>query len=108
MIIQEYRHTKTHADCNHITYKLKMTYLYFQLANSAPKLTQRNNISQPALTEYDSRRRDSIPEEAEEDRLATAGKPAKPKTEIRPPPPSYDEAVSEHRKSWHSDDSTPT
>ncbi|KAJ2940630.1 hypothetical protein O0L34_g14735 [Tuta absoluta] len=85
----------------------------YKLANSAPKLTQRNNISQPALLEYDaySRRRDSIPEEAEEDRLAAA-KPIKAKTKssdgIPPNPPSYVEATTEHRKSWHSDDSTPT
>lgn len=77
--------------------------------SSAPKLTQRNNISQPALTEYDTRRRDSIPEEAEEDRLAAAKtvKPSKTKSDHLRPPPSYDEVISEHRKSWHSDDSTP-
>ncbi|XP_049873244.1 uncharacterized protein LOC126371880 [Pectinophora gossypiella] len=79
----------------------------YKLANSAPKLTQRNNISQPVLSEFDTRRRDSIPEEAEEDRLAAA-KPAKTKSDHLRPPPSYDEAISEHRKSWHSDDSTPT
>ncbi|XP_063357738.1 uncharacterized protein LOC134647335 [Cydia amplana] len=82
----------------------------YKLANSAPKLTQRNNISQPVLSEYDTRRRDSIPEEAEEDKLVskpTAGQ-AKTRTGHIPPPPSYDEVIYEHRKSWHSDDSTPT
>ncbi|XP_034835100.1 major facilitator superfamily domain-containing protein 6-A-like [Maniola hyperantus] len=79
----------------------------YKLANSAPKLTQRNNISQPALSEYD-RRRDSIPEEAEEDRLAPTQKPGKTKSDHLPPPPTYDEATREKRKSWHSDDSTPT
>ncbi|XP_030030821.2 uncharacterized protein LOC115447752 [Manduca sexta] len=72
----------------------------YKQAHSAPKLVvvglaPRNNISQPALAEYDPRRRDSIPEEAEEDRLA-------------PPPPTYHEATGDHRKSWHSDDSAPT
>lgn len=81
--------------------------LHFQLANSAPKLNQRNNISQPALAEYDSRRRDSIPEEADEDKLVPA-KPLKTKSDNLPPPPTYDEATRETRKSWHSDDSTPT
>ncbi|CAG4986214.1 unnamed protein product [Parnassius apollo] len=85
------------------------THNPYKLANSAPKLTQRNNISQPALAEFDARRRDSIPEEAEEDRLAAAAKlPAKTKSDNLPPPPTYDEATKEHRKSWHSDDSTPT
>ncbi|CAH0724604.1 unnamed protein product, partial [Brenthis ino] len=79
----------------------------YKLANSAPKLTQRNNISQPALSEFD-RRRDSIPEEAEEDRLAPTPKPSKTKSDHLPPPPTYDEATREKRKSWHSDDSTPT
>ncbi|XP_022114941.1 uncharacterized protein LOC110993123 [Pieris rapae] len=76
----------------------------YKLANSAPKLTQRINISQPALVEFDSRRRDSIPEEADEDKLV----PAKCKTKRIPPPPTYDEATREKRKSWNSDDSTPT
>lgn len=72
-------------------------------------LGQRNNISQPVLSEYDPRRRDSIPEEAEEDRLAATTKPpTKTKSDNLPPPPSYDEATGEPRKSWHSDDSTPT
>ncbi|XP_047984965.1 uncharacterized protein LOC125225342 [Leguminivora glycinivorella] len=83
----------------------------YKLANSAPKLTQRNNISQPVLSEYDTRRRDSIPEEAEEDKLvskpAAGHKPAKTRSGHIPPPPSYDEVIHE-RKSWHSDDSTPT
>lgn len=85
-----------------------------QQAHSAPKLAliglvQRNNISQPVLSEYDTRRRDSIPEEVEEDRLAAPAKPpTKTKSDHLPPPPSYDEAINEHRKSWHSDDSTPT
>ncbi|XP_041975551.1 uncharacterized protein LOC121730529 [Aricia agestis] len=83
----------------------KPVHLY-KFANSAPKLTQRNNISQPALVEFE-RRRDSIPEEAEEDRLVIA-KPAKTKSDHLPPPPTYDEATREKRKSWHSDDSTPT
>ncbi|CAH0694998.1 unnamed protein product [Spodoptera exigua] len=87
---------------------------HYKQAQSAPKLVlvglgQRNNISQPALSEYDPRRRDSIPEEAEEDRLALPAKPpTKTKSDNLPPPPSYDEATGEHRKSWHSDDSTPT
>ncbi|KAJ8735332.1 hypothetical protein PYW07_006952 [Mythimna separata] len=87
---------------------------HYKQAQSAPKLVllglgQRNNISQPALSEYDPRRRDSIPEEAEEDRLAVPAKPpTKTKSDNLPPPPSYDEATGEHRKSWHSDDSTPT
>lgn len=83
--------------------------LSLQFTHSAPKLSQRNNISQPVLTEYDTRRRDSIPEEAEEDRLVAAKntKPAKTKSDHLRPPPSYDEVISEHRKSWHSDDSTP-
>lgn len=72
-------------------------------------LTQRQNISQPVLAEFDPRRRDSIPEEAEEDRLAAPAKvPSKTKSDNLPPPPTYAEAISEHRKSWHSDDSTPT
>lgn len=75
----------------------------YKLAHSAPKLTQRNNISQPALSEFD-RRRDSIPEEAEEERPAP---PSKTKS-AHLPPPSYDEATREKRNSWHSDDSTPT
>ncbi|XP_053614679.1 uncharacterized protein LOC128677686 isoform X1 [Plodia interpunctella] len=85
----------------------------YKQAHSAPKLAlvglpQRNNISQPVLSEFDPRRRDSIPEEAEEDRLAVAAKaPAKTKSYDLPPPPTYDEATGEHRKSWHSDDSTP-
>ncbi|VVC91148.1 uncharacterized protein LOC126976383 [Leptidea sinapis] len=80
----------------------------YKLANSAPKLTQRNNISQPVLSADHDRRRDSIPEEAEEDKLSqTNPKPVKTKSEnLRPP--TYDEAVKEKRKSWHSDDSTPT
>ncbi|KAJ0182735.1 hypothetical protein K1T71_002104 [Dendrolimus kikuchii] len=85
---------------------------HYKQAHSAPKLVviglaQRNNISQPVLSEYDPRRRDSIPEEAEEDKLAANAKPTKTKSDHLPPPPSYDEATSEHRKSWHSDDSTP-
>lgn len=87
-----------------------------QLANSAPKLTQRNNISQPVLSEYDIRRRDSIPEEAEEDRLMVAARQAKtksdhlslPSAKSQIPPPTYAEAINEQRKSWHSDDSSPT
>lgn len=84
-----------------------------QQAHSAPKLalvglTQRNNISQPVLSEFDPRRRDSIPEEPEEDRLSVPAKPAKTKSDNIPPPPTYAEAINEHRKSWHSDDSTPT
>lgn len=88
--------------------------MHLQQAYSAPKLGfvglgQRNNISQPVLSEYDPRRRDSIPEEAEEDRLAATTKPpTKTKSDNLPPPPSYDEATGEPRKSWHSDDSTPT
>lgn len=71
-------------------------------------LAQRNNISQPILSEFDSRRRDSIPEEADEDKLMPPAKaPTKTKSDHLPPPPSYDEAINEHRKSWHSDDSTP-
>ncbi|RVE50649.1 hypothetical protein evm_004681 [Chilo suppressalis] len=88
---------------------------HYKQAQSAPKLmlfglTQRNNISQPALSEFDPRRRDSIPEEAEEDRLAQQAKPPskKTKSDNLPPPPTYAEAISENRKSWHSDDSTPT
>ncbi|XP_075992975.1 uncharacterized protein LOC142987902 [Anticarsia gemmatalis] len=87
---------------------------HYKQAHSAPKLglaglVQRTNISQPALSEYDPRRRDSIPEEAEEDRLAVPAKPpTKTKSDNIPPPPTYDEAIGEHRKSWHSDDSTPT
>ncbi|XP_026731795.1 uncharacterized protein LOC113496690 [Trichoplusia ni] len=87
---------------------------HYKQAQSAPKLVlvglgQRNNISQPALSEFDPRRRASIPEEAEEDKLAVQAKPpSKTKSDSLPPPPSYDEATSEHRKSWHSDDSSPT
>ncbi|CAH2102877.1 unnamed protein product [Euphydryas editha] len=84
--------------------QIRPTHQY-KLANSAPKLTQRNNISQPALAEFD-RRRDSIPEEAEEDRLAPAPKPSKTKSDNLPP--TYDEATREKRKSWHSDDNTTT
>ncbi|XP_026758789.1 uncharacterized protein LOC113518188 [Galleria mellonella] len=88
--------------------------VHYKQAQSAPKLVlmglaQRNNISQPVLSEYDTRRRDSIPEEAEEDRLVPPTKlPAKTKSDNLPPPPTYDEATGEHRKSWHSDDSAPT
>ncbi|XP_038207572.1 uncharacterized protein LOC119829246 [Zerene cesonia] len=85
----------------------RTTHHPYKLANSAPKLTQRNNISQPALAEFDSRRRDSIPEEAEEDKLVTT-KNLKTKSGSIPPPPTYDEATRDKRKSWHSDDSTPT
>ncbi|KAL0851487.1 hypothetical protein ABMA28_007282 [Loxostege sticticalis] len=86
---------------------------HYKQAHSAPKLalvglTQRNNISQPVLSEFDPRRRDSIPEEPEEDRLSVPAKPAKTKSDNIPPPPTYAEAINEHRKSWHSDDSTPT
>lgn len=69
-------------------------------------------MSQPVLAEFDTRRRDSIPEEIEEDRLAAAAgkQPAKARSDHLRPPPSYAEAVNEHsnRKSWHSDDSSPT
>lgn len=74
---------------------------HYKQAQSAPKLglaglIQRNNISQPILSEYDPRRRDSIPEEAEEDRLAVPAKPpTKTKSDNLPPPPSYDEATGE-------------
>lgn len=87
---------------------LKSSNPFPQLANSAPKLTQRNNISQPVLSEFDPRRRDSIPEEAEEERPVPSKQPAKTRSDHLPPPPSYYEAISEQRKSWHSDDSTPT
>lgn len=84
-----------------------------QQTHSAPKLAliglgQKNNISQPILSEFDTRRRDSIPEEAEEDKLAAPAKPTKTKSDNIPQPPSYEEAINEHRKSWHSDDSSPT
>ncbi|KAI8438141.1 hypothetical protein MSG28_010768 [Choristoneura fumiferana] len=81
--------------------------LVYKFANSAPKLTQRINISQPILSEFDTRRRDSIPEEAEEDKLMSH-KAVKTRSDHLPPPPSYDEVIHEQRKSWHSDDSTPT
>ncbi|GBP13269.1 Major facilitator superfamily domain-containing protein 6 [Eumeta japonica] len=81
----------------------------YKLAHSAPKLSQRNNISQPILSEFDLRRRDSIPEEAEEDKMAVPPRlPVKTKSEDISPPPTYAQTITEHRKSWHSDDSTPT
>ncbi|XP_028166617.1 uncharacterized protein LOC135085178 [Ostrinia nubilalis] len=107
-----HQNTKSHISNPVLSFSNRHQYHYKQ-AHSAPKLalvglTQRNNISQPVLSEFDPRRRDSIPEEPEEDRLAVPAKPSKTKSDNLPPPPTYAEAINEHRKSWHSDDSTPT
>ncbi|XP_028028976.1 uncharacterized protein LOC114242132 [Bombyx mandarina] len=105
-------HGKGHISNPVLSISIRNPNVYKQ-NHSAPKLAmaglaQRNNISQPILSEFDSRRRDSIPEEADEDKLMPPAKaPTKTKSDHLPPPPSYDEAINEHRKSWHSDDSTP-
>lgn len=114
-----HHHGKGHISNPALSNPNKPNYHLYKFANSAPKLTQRNNISQPILPEFDIRRRDSIPEEAEEDRLAALARlPTKTKSEhlivatsnskTKIPPPTYDEAINEHRKSWHSDESSPT
>ncbi|XP_059055041.1 uncharacterized protein LOC131849069 [Achroia grisella] len=103
-----HQNTKSHISNPVLSSSQRPTH--YKVHHNVKSLAQRNNISQPVLSEYDSRRRDSIPEEAEEERLAQPAKlPTKTKSaNLPPPPPTYDEATGEKRKSWHSDDSAPT
>ncbi|KAL4713882.1 hypothetical protein ACJJTC_015536 [Scirpophaga incertulas] len=107
----EISHPNTKGHISNPVLSISRPAYHYKQAHSAPKLallglTQRNNISQPALTEFDARRRDSIPEEIEEDRLPPPVKSAKTKSDNLPPPPTYAEAIHENRMSWHSEDST--
>lgn len=87
-----------------------------QLASSAPKLNQKN-ISQMALAvlvdHERMKRRDSIPEEIEEERLSQIS--SFPKCTMRCDRGKISDLIknnhreeSKKRNSWHSDDSNPT